>query len=534
MVEGTPLDSAGRDEALKAALSAFPDAVIGAISPATMLVPLPDGIAVEGQRTIRGQASALSLIARDDHPAAGEAWQLVASHGVADFAFHPATDRRRVIHMYLVDAVERHGVVIMIIDGLAGAESLLDHEPVRPRLGVLHKSIDAVITSADEAAATLLGRPAESLVGVAAIDLVHPDDHHIAVACWMDLHSAPLGTVRRIRQRYRHHDGRALWFETTSRIVAGDGEEPYVVAEMIDITEEMAAQEALRASEQRLRRLTESLPIGVLQLDRAARVIYQNQRIARALGTTGGDVLGEEHLRLVVPADRAVVGATLRSVLATGGDADVEYGYHDRRLGLRRVVSHCRGLTGDDGEVTGVIISILDITADARLRDELHERATYDDLTGCLNRAALLDAVQRELSTATRGTAVVFVDLDEFKQVNDRLGHAAGDRLLTFVGQRLRAAAGPGAVVGRFGGDEFVVLCRDVPGLVPARQTADHLAAAIAATPLELGAARVRPGASIGVAFAAPGAADADTLIGHADSAMYRMKRERRRVLLHD
>jgi PAS domain-containing protein len=115
---------------------------------------------------------------------------------------------------------------------------------------------------------------------------------------------APQGEARRVRLRHLHRDGHPIWFEVTHHNLLADPERPCVVAEMLDISDEMAAQEALRAGEQLMRRLTETIPMGIVQIDAARLIVYQNERAARAIGAGLGDVLGEDYLSPIVPADR--------------------------------------------------------------------------------------------------------------------------------------------------------------------------------------------------------------------------------------
>ena len=260
-----------------------------------------------------------------------------------------------------------------------------------------------------------------------------------------------------------------------------------------------------------------------------------NARVANTIGTTEA-VLSDAHLAAgVIPGDLPTVTAALDAVLRNGVDVDLEYGFRHPGTGLRRVDAKVRALAAPDGQVTGAIICLTDVTdavADAR--------GTAP--AGHLRRAHRLPQPRRDprrprrrpgLPAANRGVAVVFVDLDEFKDVNDRHGHAAGDRLLTHVGSLLRAAVRDGDVVGRFGGDEFVVVCRDVAGQPQARRIAETLATAVAADTAalhfdsDLAAVRILPRASIGVSWARPGTLDADMLIARADAAMYAAKKTR-------
>ncbi|WP_433219489.1 diguanylate cyclase [Dactylosporangium sp. CS-047395] len=516
-------DEADRAAALDETIAHHPGALLGAVGPTGLFVALPESLRYTGLRPIDGPASALGLARPEDHHTIIEAWQRVLTEGTAGCRFRPRSQPDHSVGLHLIDVTAAHGVIAAVITGLDDSAGALEHEDVPPRLITVRKDQAAVITEADPQIHRVLGWTAAELAGRRSLDLVHPDDHQRAIGGWMDLLAVPVGEARRIRLRHLHRDGRVIWFEITNHNLLR-GAEPCVLAEMLDITDEMAAEEALRASEQLLRRLTEALPMSVVQIDAHRRVVYQNARGGRMVGTVVGGELGEAQLAAVVPGDRLAVDAVLDGVLRDGGDYDIEYGYRDPELGLRRASAKARALTTADGRVAGAVICLADVTEETRLREELRRRATLDDLTGCRNRAATLAALTEALAAARLGTAAVFVDLNEFKLVNDRFGHAAGDRLLAHVAHVLRGAVRDGDVVGRLGGDEFVVVCRDVARLEHAQNLAAGLGAAIEGTPLDLAGAVLKPKASIGVAWTRPAGLDADALIAHADNKMYEVK----------
>jgi diguanylate cyclase (GGDEF)-like protein/PAS domain S-box-containing protein len=328
-----------------------------------------------------------------------------------------------------------------------------------------------------------------------------------------------------VRLRHQHRKGHYLWLEITNQNLLNDPEHGCVIAEMLDISDEMAAQEALRANEQLLRRLTEALPLGVLQIDRQRRVIYQNERAVDIFGLGLGEPLDAG---AVAEADRPVLGAALSSALADGRDADLECGYAHPADGDRLCSVTVRPLTTQSGDVTGAVLCVADITEAARLRAELTHHATHDALTGCLNRASIMSAIEGFLADPgdSRGVATIFIDLNKFKEINDTLGHAAGDELLIYVASALRGAIRATDLLGRLGGDEFLIVARDVAGRAEAARLGEHLTAHLSTCGLELAGRWVTVQASIGVAWAAPGQADADGLIARADEAMYQAKRQ--------
>ena len=193
----------------------------------------------------------------------------------------------------------------------------------------MRKDERANITQVDEAFAELLGWEPAELEGKRSLDYMHPDDHELAVENWMEMIARP-GPARRLRQRMLHKDGHWVWFEVTNHNLLPDPDYGCVVCEMADISEEMAAQEALRAREQLLDRLTGALPVGVLQIDRDRRVVYTNERLHDILGVPLMDSL-DGQLGTVVASDAAKLERAIHGVLDQGANVDVEVAWCCRR-----------------------------------------------------------------------------------------------------------------------------------------------------------------------------------------------------------
>jgi diguanylate cyclase (GGDEF)-like protein len=183
-------------------------------------------------------------------------------------------------------------------------------------------------------------------------------------------------------------------------------------------------------------------------------------------------------------------------------------------------------MTTAGGGVDGVIVCATDVTDRSRLRSELEHRASHDELSGCLNRAATVAALEHALRVSD-GVAVVYIDLDHFKAVNDDLGHAAGDEMLRVAAARLRAAARANDRIGRIGGDEFVVICRRGDGPFEEAALVERFEQAISGD-VVFAKQRASLRASVGAAIAAPGELDAEAILSRADAAMYAAKRRAR------
>jgi diguanylate cyclase (GGDEF)-like protein len=185
-----------------------------------------------------------------------------------------------------------------------------------------------------------------------------------------------------------------------------------------------------------------------------------------------------------------------------------------------------RVLTDALGAVTGAIICVADVTESARARDELRKRATYDAVTRCFNRASTMDELEAilALNDTDRRPAVIYIDLDHFKDVNDALGHRAGDEFLLVVAERLHRCVRAEDIVGRIGGDEFLIICPRISSAAEAMSTAERLSSSLRyRISVEEGA--LPSSASIGVAFSDALRVSAETLVAQADTAMYRSKR---------
>jgi diguanylate cyclase (GGDEF)-like protein len=219
-------------------------------------------------------------------------------------------------------------------------------------------------------------------------------------------------------------------------------------------------------------------------------------------------------LDAVHPDDRVPVADGLRQVAHSGGLSELRCRVSDGcggwRGGLLVVADHL-----DDPAVGAVVTLVRTGGVDAAGAAALEHRADHDALTGLPNRSSVL----RRLEGPGRAT-VLFTDLDGFKAVNDSLGHAAGDRLLTVVAERLRRAVRPGDTVGRLGGDEFVVLAVDVANETVALEVAERIRSALN-RPIPLAGRLVRLSVSVGIAL---GDRPGDELLRDADTAMYRAK----------
>jgi diguanylate cyclase (GGDEF)-like protein/PAS domain S-box-containing protein len=397
-----------------------------------------------------------------------------------------------------------------------------------------------VIQSVDGSSEDLLGWSPEQMIGFSSTKFIHPDDQPSAIAAWVKMIDSSDGAGV-WRGRYQSARGTWVWVETVNQY--GGAGSPIVTTTMTGVTAEQASmEERLYARGQLLSRLSDALPVGVFQVNLTGHVTFTNDRLHVIAGVGLRPTIAEQMSSIVDEdrplfdaalakafADRAVedIELRLRLPVVEGDMTDATNATKDRGKsdGERVCLLGLRTLTDSTGVVSGAVGCLSDVTEGAQLRRELEVRASIDALTSCLNRAATLELVGRTIATPAGGggNAVVFIDLDRFKAVNDHLGHAAGDRLLVEVADRLRGTLRDGDHVGRFGGDEFLVICPGVDSAVQAREIAERIAIVLTST-VAIGSRQVQLRASVGVAWTTQ-TLEADTLIAWADSAMYESKR---------
>jgi diguanylate cyclase (GGDEF)-like protein/PAS domain S-box-containing protein len=547
----TPVDhySHSVELAAEALLREHPDALVCGLASDGLIVPVPKSIGLWGQAAIEGRA-VIDVVLAEDRMTVIDAWGRAKKESVAEGKVRLLSKPSQWMTLHFLDVREAHGALLCVLlpSDEAPAEARNGNSaevaPAAPRFCTLTEDETGVVLDVDEAFTQMLGYKAEEVIGKPVLDQVHPDDRARSVEGWMAMLSTR--RIQQMRLRRRRADGSWIWLDSTLHNYLNQPDRNYVLVELVDVSAEMAAQEALQEQGELLRRLTDAMPDGLLQLDTDRNVVYNNARLLEILHGSPKEARAEaEFADMSGPQEAGIARRTLRAVLHTvtdegmatfetalarvleeGDDQDVEVDVTLPSAESRRVLMSIRALLRADGAVSGTITTALDITDSARARRELEQRATFDALTGCHNRSSILAALQRELEREdSTCTAVLYVDLDNFKSVNDTLGHAAGDESLILVAERLRAANRDDDAIGRLGGDEFVLLLRGIPGPEVAMSVAQRVCASLRMS-ARLSSGTVELRASVGVACTQDEAIDAEELISRADAAMYRSKEQ--------
>ena len=285
-----------------------------------------------------------------------------------------------------------------------------------------------------------------------------------------------------------------------------------------------------RQSEARFASLVQHSSDLITVLGQDATVIYQSPSSERVLGYLPEELIGTRFDQLLVPGEEGRLLHLLSdgSGFATGEGEALECMLRHRDGSSRQFEILYTNLF-DDEHVQGIVLNGRDVSERKRFEQQLAHQAFHDPVTGLPNRALFVDRVRHRLARSRRdngGMAVMFLDLDDFKTINDSLGHAAGDQVLQAVGQRLAATLRASDTVARFGGDEFAVLLEEVASVQEAADTAERIMEAIG-QPVALAGKELTLHCSMGISVLDDDSpADADELLRDADAAMYIAKRD--------
>jgi diguanylate cyclase (GGDEF)-like protein/PAS domain S-box-containing protein len=285
----------------------------------------------------------------------------------------------------------------------------------------------------------------------------------------------------------------------------------------------LAEGEALRRSEARFRALMTNGDDVVVVTDPNGVILEVSDPVTRVLGVSPQAVLGRRLTDLVHPDEVAAAEAELARVVTTGSPDTAEWRCRDGAGSWRYLDATITNLI-DVPEVGAIVLNVRDVSSRRRLEDELRHRAFHDSLTGLANRALLRDRIAHVMARRQASDAALLVlDLDGFKSLNDSLGHLAGDHALAVVADRLRGASRPGDTVARLGGDEFAILIEDDVARDGMHALAQRLVDVVV-EPFTWQDQLVRVGTCVGIAFVEPGLHGPDDLVRNADVALYAAK----------
>jgi diguanylate cyclase (GGDEF)-like protein/PAS domain S-box-containing protein len=413
-----------------------------------------------------------------------------------------------------------------VTDRFAAAQALAEQEREYRLLAenagdIVVRTRSGIALWISPSSAEVLGYPPEDLVGTDLTELIHPADLAMIATARQTIQP---GQTSRLRYRLRTRAGTFRWVQANTRIwVDDEGRHDGTVATIRDIDDEMNALRALEDSEERYRLLADNSSDVVMHV-RDGLILWVSPALDDMLGWTPSewigtlfdDVIHRDDLgRLLQARAHIHAGATIVDRFRARGRDGV---YH-------WIETHARPYLDVNGAWDGAVVSFRTVDAEVRAELELEHRAQYDELTGLVNRNELFERFASMLTNQRRPgdyPAAIFIDVDEFKGVNDTRGHAAGDELLRTLASRVTCSVRSSDVVARVGGDELVVILAGVHDLDEAVSIAEKIRTAVRA-PIPILDGTLNVTVSIGVTTAKPGET-VDVVIARADAAMYKAK----------
>jgi diguanylate cyclase (GGDEF)-like protein/PAS domain S-box-containing protein len=384
---------------------------------------------------------------------------------------------------------------------------------------------DGLVSFVSPASQHLLGHQDDHFLGQEPIQFVHPDDRPAVVEALTNGDPDFAGTEP-LEVRLAHADGSYRWFEMLSTDLRHDPEIEGLVVNARDITDRKGAEQLLARNEARFRSLVQNSSDVVAVVDDNAFFTYVSPSIFGMLGYKPDELLGTSALNLLPTEEVSPALRALGKVL----EESFEQTSVEARILDRDETWHTLDITITDlrkePAVEGIVLNARDVTVRKALESDLRMQALHDALTGLGNRAMFTDRVTHALSRRDdfqHVVAVLFVDLDDFKMVNDSLGHEVGDALLVLVAERLRTCLRDVDTAARLGGDEFAVLLESAFNEGEVSGVADRILGSMRA-PFTIDGRELAITASVGIAISADRTSSAEVLLRNADMAMYLAK----------
>ncbi len=289
--------------------------------------------------------------------------------------------------------------------------------------------------------------------------------------------------------------------------------------------------ERLRESEEKFRLISESSKVGIFQLDRHGNLVYANEEMTTISGLSGTTLLENGWLHIVHPDDKRRIAEQFQLLVQKNSShINLDCCLMLADGALKWVTGDIAPMSDADGQQIGFLGTLSDISELKEAYDQLEQMAFYDTLTGLANRRLFRNRLEHMLSNIPRsgnGVALILIDLDHFKHVNDSMGHDSGDSLLTVISERLKHCVRFTDTVARLGGDEFAVILPNVPDTLTVSAIAEKIMMAIG-KPVLLSDQEMTVSASMGISMAPEDCNTAEVLIKNADLALYKAKDEGR------
>lgn len=395
-----------------------------------------------------------------------------------------------------------------------------------PSVAVHSQDRRGIVRFWNHACAELTGIPAREAIGQRFVELVK---HLGKQQEFDDTIAAVWRTGEAVKSCEWHvelRDGRRLWLHSSHFPIPSHGDSADAVRQVFCMEVDVTARKALEESLRQAGQVFDHARDAILVVDREHRVLAANRAYTELTGYASDEVVGVELPSLRLGMQERAFYDRLRDHL------DGHQHWEGELWGMRRdgttipIRAALSPITDDSGAVTSYMVMLTDISERRRAVEQARHQAEHDPLTGLPNRILFMDRLEQALATVARKGrqfALMFIDLDHFKAVNDTHGHEVGDAVLLEVAHRLRRCVRRVDTVSRLGGDEFVVLLADIGGVDQAAHVADTIMQSVA-RPVQATVGALTLSVSIGIAICPSDGDDPKTLLRHADVAMYHAK----------
>jgi diguanylate cyclase (GGDEF)-like protein/PAS domain S-box-containing protein len=427
-------------------------------------------------------------------------------------------DGQRVLHSIMEDITSRKVAIEALTESENRFRTLTESIPA----GVYQADIEGNLNYVNPQWREITRMGADPTTYREAMAPVHPDDYDRVAKGLLDALTS--GGVYRDQYRIIDSNGFVRWIRNQGAATTDEsGTITGIIGSVEDVTELVVAQE----QNSRLAEIVETTSDLVGMTDvQTGKLLYLNRAARETFGLVDRDVTVISGASLYTKDSLPIYQGEILPALRRGerwtGELPM-YADDGREILVWQAMTP---ILRADGSIDQLSTVGRDVTERKRFESDLAHQATHDSLTGLPNRALLLDHLELELARAERESrlvALLFLDLDRFKQVNDTLGHDAGDELLRQAAQRISSVVRPADTVARMGGDEFVILCGDVEDQDHATSVAQRVSAAIDSRPFDIGGADLPITSSIGIALSS-GNVHPEAILRDADAAMYRAK----------
>jgi diguanylate cyclase (GGDEF)-like protein/PAS domain S-box-containing protein len=422
---------------------------------------------------------------------------------------------------------------------LTAIEDVSQYHANQETLRTLNESLRAIVENSPLAIysitpggiVTLWNPAAERLFGLKEVEVLgRPSPLAIAdlAETTLDIRRRVLAgeTVHNVEIEHARGERRTSISLSAAPLKSGDGKIIGVLVTCADITGLKTVERALEASEARFRALSESAMDIVTVIDADGVILYQSPSVRHLLGVDPESMIGLNQFDIIHREDSLVVRERFKELISRGMlDRPVEFRVRHSDGTWRTLESIGKNCL-DVPAIRGIIVNTRDVSERRAIQQRIQHLAYHDALTSLPNRSLLQDRVAQAISRADRSgkrLAVMFIDIDNFKNINDTLGHDVGDELLREVARRLSASVRGHDTIARQGGDEFIVLLEELEGQAGAARVAQKILDALRSA-FDVGGTKQHVSGSIGIALFPDDGKDSQTLLKNADTAMFHSK----------